>query len=313
MAWWSRASFSRASGRAALHVVLLAAPEELKGDAAANYRMLEACGCPVAREIPADGAQRHAGGGCAAGHGHQRAGHGAHAGRHSRDQPRLSAGQGGGGGYSLRHAQRFGRAGGRMRARRLHRDLHRAQSRRRCCRPIATTWANWWWAPSAARRSCTTDARLSLIEPAMFRTLLAPRPLGGHKGTFGHVLVVAGSRGKTRRGGHERAGRAARRRGPGDGGVGGERHPDDRGARAGADDRAAGGNAARHRSRSTPAGALAEGKTVIAMGPGLGRHAGDRDAGARAPSDEFDAAHGAGRRRAGGGRAPAAGGTAFAC
>src|SRR5438874_9227852 len=30
-----------------LHVVLLASPEELKGDAAANYRMLEACGCPV--------------------------------------------------------------------------------------------------------------------------------------------------------------------------------------------------------------------------------------------------------------------------
>ena len=36
-----------------LHVVLLATPEELKGDAAANYRMLAACGCPVAREIPA--------------------------------------------------------------------------------------------------------------------------------------------------------------------------------------------------------------------------------------------------------------------
>src|SRR5436305_10068137 len=35
-----------------LHVVLLAAPEDLKGDAAANFRMLEACGCPVAREIP---------------------------------------------------------------------------------------------------------------------------------------------------------------------------------------------------------------------------------------------------------------------
>jgi NAD(P)H-hydrate epimerase len=38
----------------ALHVVLLAAPEDLKGDAAANYRMLAACGCPVWREIPAE-------------------------------------------------------------------------------------------------------------------------------------------------------------------------------------------------------------------------------------------------------------------
>ena len=37
---------------AALDVVLLAAPEELKGDAAANYRMLRACGCPVVRRFP---------------------------------------------------------------------------------------------------------------------------------------------------------------------------------------------------------------------------------------------------------------------
>jgi len=35
-------------------VVLLAAPEDLKGDAAANYKMLAACGCPVWREIPAE-------------------------------------------------------------------------------------------------------------------------------------------------------------------------------------------------------------------------------------------------------------------
>ncbi len=36
---------------AALHVVLLADPGELKGDAAANYKMLQACGCPVVTEI----------------------------------------------------------------------------------------------------------------------------------------------------------------------------------------------------------------------------------------------------------------------
>ncbi|HPQ17505.1 MAG TPA: NAD(P)H-hydrate epimerase, partial [Bryobacteraceae bacterium] len=35
----------------ALHVVLAGDPAELKGDALANYRMLEVCGCPVAREI----------------------------------------------------------------------------------------------------------------------------------------------------------------------------------------------------------------------------------------------------------------------
>jgi hydroxyethylthiazole kinase-like uncharacterized protein yjeF len=36
---------------AELHVVLAAAPEELKGDAAQNYRMLRVAGCPAARQI----------------------------------------------------------------------------------------------------------------------------------------------------------------------------------------------------------------------------------------------------------------------
>src|SRR6266404_1329689 len=35
----------------ALDVVLTADPAELKGDAAANFRMLTACGCPFAREL----------------------------------------------------------------------------------------------------------------------------------------------------------------------------------------------------------------------------------------------------------------------
>ena len=39
---------------AALHVVLFASEDELKGDAAAQLRMLHACGCPVQGEIPPD-------------------------------------------------------------------------------------------------------------------------------------------------------------------------------------------------------------------------------------------------------------------
>src|SRR5207237_8325937 len=34
-----------------LHVVLAASPDELRGDAAENYRMLTAVGCPTAAEI----------------------------------------------------------------------------------------------------------------------------------------------------------------------------------------------------------------------------------------------------------------------
>ena len=40
-----------------LHVVLLADPAELKGDAADNYRMLRVCGCEVLRQIPAEARQ----------------------------------------------------------------------------------------------------------------------------------------------------------------------------------------------------------------------------------------------------------------
>src|SRR5579872_1069840 len=54
---------------------------------------------------------------------------------------------------------------------------------------------------------------LSLVERAQFRHLFAPRPRTANKGTFGHVLVVAGSRGKT--GAAALAGMAALRAGAG--------------------------------------------------------------------------------------------------
>jgi NAD(P)H-hydrate epimerase len=54
---------------------------------------------------------------------------------------------------------------------------------------------------------------MSLVEPAQFRHLLAPRPRASHKGSFGHVLVVAGSHGKT--GAAAMAGMAALRAGAG--------------------------------------------------------------------------------------------------
>jgi NAD(P)H-hydrate epimerase len=41
------------------------------------------------------------------------------------------------------------------------------------------------------------SVNLSLITAEQFARFLAPRPRGAHKGNFGHVLVLAGSRGKT--------------------------------------------------------------------------------------------------------------------
>ena len=54
--------------------------------------------------------------------------------------------------------------------------------------------------PSAARpiftkRTIRSGFRWS--QPAMFRHLLAPRPRDSNKGSYGHVLVIAGSHGKT--------------------------------------------------------------------------------------------------------------------
>jgi hydroxyethylthiazole kinase-like uncharacterized protein yjeF len=112
---------------------------------------------------------------------------------------------------------------------------------------------------------------LSLVEPAMFRELLAPREPSGHKGTYGHVLVVAGSRGKT--GAAAMAGMAALRAGAGLVTV----------ASAESAIREIASHAPELMTAplaETPEGSIApdaeleritEGKTVVAIGPGLGR------------------------------------------
>jgi NAD(P)H-hydrate epimerase len=52
-------------------------------------------------------------------------------------------------------------------------------------------------APIGSPPELLDRAQLTLVEPSMFAHLLAPRPPDGHKGLYGHVLVVAGSPGKT--------------------------------------------------------------------------------------------------------------------
>src|SRR5439155_23955924 len=57
------------------------------------------------------------------------------------------------------------------------------------------------------------DIWLSLIEREQFRRLLAPRVRSGHKGDYGHVLVIGGAQGKI--GAAAMAGLAALRAGAG--------------------------------------------------------------------------------------------------
>ncbi len=117
---------------------------------------------------------------------------------------------------------------------------------------------------------------LSLIEATSFARLFAPRDRGAHKGDFGHVLVIGGSRGKT--GAAAMAGVAALRAGAGLVTV--------------ASAESAIGSIASHAPEimteplpETEAGSISlrafdgdrlssiiERKTVIALGPGLGTH-----------------------------------------
>jgi NAD(P)H-hydrate epimerase len=115
-------------------------------------------------------------------------------------------------------------------------------------------------APIGSPASFYADVQLELVEPAMFRELLAPRPPDGHKGTFGHALIVAGSIGKT--GAAAMCGIAALRAGAGLVTV--------------ASDAAVLGQISSHAPELMTESianlhSAARGKTVIAMGPGLGR------------------------------------------
>ncbi len=256
-----------------LHVVLLASPEDLKGDAAANYRMLEACGCAVLRSTPPEA--RHASlvidallgtgiSGPASGvmlDAIREINQGFPFARVAAvDIPSGMAGD------SPHSVGEFARADWTV--------TFTAPKPALVLPPNCNFVGELHVGPIGSPESLFEDAWLSVTEPEMFRELLAPRPREGHKGTFGHVLVVGGSRGKT--GAPSMSGMAALRAGAGLVTV--------------ASAESAIAQIASHAPelmtaplRETPHGSIsitanlesiAEGKTVIAMGPGLGREPG---------------------------------------
>jgi hydroxyethylthiazole kinase-like uncharacterized protein yjeF len=257
---------------AALDVVLLAQPEDLKGDAAANYRMLQACGCAVSRDIPL----------------------------HAQNATLVIDALLGTGitgpatGLMLEGIRQIN--DGFPLARVVAVDIpsgmpsdsgtpvgefapadytvtFTAPKAGQVLPPNCDYVGELVTAPIGSPPSLYDGIALALLEPAMFRDLLAPRPRAGHKGTFGHVLVIAGSRGKT--GAAAMTGLAALRAGAGLVTV--------------ASAQSAIAEIAAHAPElmteplaETPDGTIApnadlagmmEGKSVIAMGPGLGRDA----------------------------------------
>jgi NAD(P)H-hydrate epimerase len=243
----------------ALHVVLLAAPEDLKGDAAANYKMLAACGCPVWREIPAEARLATLVVDALLGTGIS----GPAAGVMLEGIRQINDG------FPLAKVVAVdipsgmpsdsGQPAGEC-ARADYTVTFTAPKVGQVLPPNCDGVGELVVGPIGSPPELYEDAWLSLLEPEMFEELLEPRPAGGHKGTFGHVLVVAGSRDKS--GAAAMAGLGALRAG------------------AGLVTVASAASAipviASHAPELMTAPIeeldhLVEGKTVIAMGPGLGR------------------------------------------
>src|SRR4051794_3568595 len=197
---------------ASLDVVLLAAPEDLKGDAAANYRMLLAAGGEVLREIPARARMATL-----------------------VVDALLGTGLAGPASGPMREAIREINSGFPL-AKAVAVDIpsglpsDSAEATGEFARADLTVTFTARKVAHALPPNCDRmgelvigaigssphlyeDVWLSRVERSMVADLLAPRPRWGHKGTFGHVLVIAGSPGRT--GAAAMAGLAALRAGAG--------------------------------------------------------------------------------------------------
>jgi hydroxyethylthiazole kinase-like uncharacterized protein yjeF len=254
----------------ALYVVLLAAPEELHAEALANYQMLNACGCPVTREAPAAAQDATLVLDALLGTGINGAARGG----------MMDAIRGINSGFPMAQVIAIDIPSG------MPTDsgdpvgdfvpadytvTFTAPKVAHVLDPNCEFIGELVVAQIGTREEFYAESELSLVEPAMFRALLQPRPRDGHKGTFGHVLVVAGSRGKT--GAAAMSGLGALRAGAGLVTV----------ASSGSAIATIAGHAPELMTEAlpeTPHGTialnapldkLAEGKSVIAMGPGLGR------------------------------------------
>jgi len=194
----ARQLFTRFAPRA-LHVVLLAAPEDLKGDAAANYRMLQVCGCPVAREIPAearlstivvDAVLGTGIGGPAAGdmlHGIREI---------NRGFPLAKV-------VAVDIPSGLSGDSGTPQGEYVRADATVTFTAPKLCHALAPACDLMGELRIAAIGSPASlyesdpNIQLSLVTPESIAPHFAPRPKNSNKGSFGHVLVVAGSRGKS--------------------------------------------------------------------------------------------------------------------
>jgi hydroxyethylthiazole kinase-like uncharacterized protein yjeF len=250
-----------------LRVVLLAAPEELKGDAALNYRMLQACGCAVAREVNGDARMATIVVDAVLGTGIKGPATG----------EMLAAIREINGGFPLAKVVAVDIPSGMPsdagepvgeQARADYTVTFTAPKPAHAlapnCDAVGELRVGAIGSPEGMYEE-DSSIWLSLVQPAMFDRLLQPRARSGHKGTYGHVLAIAGSHGKT--GAAAMCGMAALRAGAGLVTVASEESAIP----------VIAGHAAELMTEPLPSGRpaaavdkIAEKKDVIAIGPGLG-------------------------------------------
>jgi NAD(P)H-hydrate epimerase len=245
----------------------LAAPEDLKGDAAQNHRMLQVCGCPVAREIPGEARLATIVVDALLGTGISGPASGA----------MLDAIREINRGFPLAKVVAVDIPSGMPsdsgeplgeQARADCTVTFTAPKPALALAPNCDTVGELRVAPIGSppqMYDADDSIWLSLVQPAMFSQLLAPRPRDGNKGSYGHVLAIAGSHGKT--GAAAMCGMAALRAGAGLVTVASEESAIP----------VIAGHAAELMTEALPSGRLAAGvdkiaekKDVIAIGPGLG-------------------------------------------
>jgi NAD(P)H-hydrate epimerase len=247
----------------ALHVVLLAAAEDLKGDAAQNYRMLQACGCPIAREIPAAAQLATIVVDALLGTGI----HGPATGAILDAIREINRGFPVAKVVAVDIPSGMPSDSGQPVGEQARADFtvtFTAPKPAHALAPNCDAVGELRVAAIGSPPALYDDDEsiwLSLVEPAMFTQLLAPRLRAGHKGTYGHVLAIAGSHGKT--GAAAMCGMAALRSGAGLVTVASEESAIP----------VISGHAAELMTEPLSIGRLSEivaHKDVIAIGPGLG-------------------------------------------
>ena len=184
---------------AALHVVLTASPEELKGDAAENYRMLRACGCPVSADLAPEMHSATLVIDALLGTGIK----GSVSGAYLELIRAINSGFPAAKVVAVDIPSGLASDSGECEGEAVKADytvtftaLKVSQALPPACDRMGEVIVRQIGTPPDLYEP-DDSIFLSQIHPAQFRHLLRARVPGGHKGTYGHVMVIGGSRGKS--------------------------------------------------------------------------------------------------------------------